>query len=347
VKILWQLFAYSFLLLLSSFIPMNVYATPETSNLGSGVKHSTQVVSQQTEQALSEVVILLVDKNKLEARLKTWPENFDQAKDLSKYTIAVGKELGDKEKEGDNRTPEGIYFTKSLILDFDLPKKYGPRAIPINFPNPVDRKDRKSGHGIWLHGVEHNARIEEANVTEGCVAFYNEDIVELSQWLLPNQGIVVIAEDASKVNQKNDLETVQRLTQDWYRSWAARKIDPYLKHYSQNFRFGSMRIKQFKAYKKRVFKSYKTMTIDNRDMRVMTHPKYAVSIMNQDFNGDDRFISQGRKILYWKRYEDGSWKIFDEQFEKRRLKPINISQKVSAGLLRVKEEPRKVLGSNL
>jgi len=30
---------------------------------------------------------------------------------------------------------------------------YGDGAFPLNYPNDWDRRLRRNGHGIWLHGV--------------------------------------------------------------------------------------------------------------------------------------------------------------------------------------------------
>ena len=51
-----------------------------------------------------------------------------------------------------------------------------PGFYQSTFPNDYDKDLGKTGYGIWLHGVEDDSRIEKANVTEGCVAFYNADI---------------------------------------------------------------------------------------------------------------------------------------------------------------------------
>ena len=149
----------------------------------------------------SQMILLTVDKTKLTASLKTWPTDASAARQLRNFRIAIGKASGDKQVEGDNKTPEGVYFAQGHIDGRGLPERYGAMAIPLDFPNPVDRLQGKTGHGIWLHGVDDDKRIEEAMVTEGCVAFYNPDIARLRNWLKGHQGVVVIAEDATKINE--------------------------------------------------------------------------------------------------------------------------------------------------
>ena len=62
-----------------------------------------------------------------------------------------GRVEGDKQKEGDLKTPEGVYFITQVItqkLDY---MEYGPSAVALNYPNPADRLRKKTGSGIWLH----------------------------------------------------------------------------------------------------------------------------------------------------------------------------------------------------
>lgn len=274
----------------------------------------------------SDMMLLVVDKGRLQANLETWPADPTLAKTLRAFKIAIGKGDGDKEYEGDNKTPEGVYFAQSHRTGAGLPNKYGPLAIPIDFPNPMDQIVGKTGHGIWLHGVEYDARIEEAKVTEGCVAFYNADIEKLSNWMRSHQGVVVIASDTGKVNQPTDVERVKSRTVDWMNAWADRRVDDYMAHYAPDFRYANMNRAAYKDYKGRVFSSYKEMSVTYDNLRVVTHPKYAVAFFNQDFQGDKRFSSIGRKVLYWEKAADGEWYVKREVFENRRFEFVTFSE---------------------
>lgn len=273
----------------------------------------------------ADFIVLLVNKSALTAELRTWPEQFANSKLLKSFKIAIGKSEGDKEFEGDNKTPEGVYFAQLHINGKTLPQKYGTMAIPIDFPNPIDQLKGKTGHGIWLHGVDRDARIEEAKVTEGCVAFYNHDIANLSSWLKSHQGVVVIAEDNKELNRESDLQTIRKQTLDWMQAWANRDVDSYISFFSPSFISGSMKLPDYKEYKTRVFASYKKMTVSYDHLRVISHSKYAISFFNQDFRGDNRFVSDGRKVLYWDRTDDGGWKIVREVFEKRRFEFVTFT----------------------
>lgn len=279
-----------------------------------------------------DLILLTVDKSKLAAELKTLPDVGKSPELIKTFRIAIGKEDGDKEREGDNRTPEGIYFTSTPIDGKTLPQKYGPTAIPIDFPNPIDRFSRKTGHGIWLHGVEKDTRVDQAKVTEGCVAFYNSDIEALRAWLQPDQSIVVIASDASAVNRMEEQKQVEARTREWASAWRERDLERYMSFYSPEFVNGSKNLNSWHHYKRAVFRSYREMKVDFEMVRVITHPKYALSVMNQDFRGDNRFVSIGRKMLYWLRGKDGNWYVTREVFENRKIKPMRFTEAEIANL---------------
>lgn len=285
-------------------------------------------------KAQREMIFLLVDKSKLTADLITMPEDNQQSEHLISFKIAIGKEEGDKMKAGDNRTPEGIYFTQRILNGKALGRKYGPYAIPIDFPNPLDRFLGKTGYGIWLHGVEQDHRIDAAKVTEGCVAFYNADIQSLTQWLVPDQSVVVIAKDANQVNRPETVAKVRQLTQDWIDSWAKRDIERYISLYHESFQAEGRDKKAYYEYKKRVFGSYENMELAMNNIRVFTHDRYAVAVMNQDFNGDNRYRSYGRKILYWQHGDDDQWKLFHEEFDQQPMQFVNLSREKIAQIIK-------------
>jgi L,D-peptidoglycan transpeptidase YkuD (ErfK/YbiS/YcfS/YnhG family) len=99
-----------------------------------------------------------------------------------------GKIEGDKEKEGDMKTPEGVYVITHKItqkLDF---MEYGPHAFALNYPNPVDRLRKKTGSGIWLHSKGKNIT---GLTTRGCLAIDQNKITTLVPLLTPGTPILI------------------------------------------------------------------------------------------------------------------------------------------------------------
>ena len=75
--------------------------------------------------------------------------------------------------------------------------------------------------------------------------------------------------------------------------------------YSSHFKLGKKNKLQYSKYKNKVFSSYNKILINVKDLHIITHNNYAISIVNQDFYGDSHYISKGRKVLYWLRSNHG------------------------------------------
>ena len=99
-----------------------------------------------------------------------------------------GRVEGDKQKEGDLKTPEGVYFITKVItqkLDF---MEYGPYAVALNYPNPADRLRKKTGGGIWLHSKGQKIT---GITTRGCLAIDKGEIMEIAPLLKPGTPVIV------------------------------------------------------------------------------------------------------------------------------------------------------------
>lgn len=107
------------------------------------------------------------------------------------YRIALGgNPEGPKEKQGDKKTPEGIYYIKGRNKNsrFYL-------SLHISYPNEEDIRRAKKmgvspGGNIMIHGLKNDfswmgAAHTQNDWTEGCIAVTNEEIEEIEK-LVPN-----------------------------------------------------------------------------------------------------------------------------------------------------------------
>ncbi len=108
------------------------------------------------------------------------------------YPVAVGKNPGDKQRVGDNRTPTGDFRIVSIenasgwTHDFrdgkgKIAGAYGPWFL---------RLDAKGWKGIGIHGT-HDPASRGTNATEGCIRLSNEDIAELRQYAYRNMPVSI------------------------------------------------------------------------------------------------------------------------------------------------------------
>ena len=120
-----------------------------------------------------------------------------KGKVLQTYKIALGgNPEGPKERQGDNKTPEGTYVIDSRNKD----SRYH-RSLHISYPNEKDKKRAKQrgvspGGDIMIHGIKNGFSWvgdlhKEIDWTKGCIAVTDEEIEEIDT-LAPNGTIVEI-----------------------------------------------------------------------------------------------------------------------------------------------------------
>ncbi|MDJ0908475.1 MAG: L,D-transpeptidase family protein [Woeseiaceae bacterium] len=108
------------------------------------------------------------------------------------FDIALGiQPRGDKQQEGDFRTPEGRY-----ILDSRNPNSEYFLSIHISYPNLEDRREAREmgvspGGAIMVHGQPNTPTRSEAyyrtqDWTNGCIALSNSDMIDM--WLMTGEN---------------------------------------------------------------------------------------------------------------------------------------------------------------
>ncbi|MGA6984891.1 MAG: L,D-transpeptidase family protein [Terriglobales bacterium] len=115
-----------------------------------------------------------------------------QGKELRSYKVALGGEpVGPKTRQGDHRTPEGLY-----VLDSRNQNSHFYKAFHISYPNAQDIAAARKlgvnpGGDIMLHGLpKEYAWVGKAHAlhdwTDGCVAVTDEEMDEI--WKLVRVG---------------------------------------------------------------------------------------------------------------------------------------------------------------
>jgi len=104
------------------------------------------------------------------------------------YRCVTGKQRGDKEKENDDRTPEGIYFNNKTFRDRKI-TVFGDRAFGLNYPDAFDDLDGRGGSGIFVHGT--NRDLTDFS-TNGCLVLDNRDLADLDKRIRFGRTPVII-----------------------------------------------------------------------------------------------------------------------------------------------------------
>jgi len=116
---------------------------------------------------------------------------------IKTYKIALGgNPVGPKERQGDNKTPEGTY-----IIDSRNSNSGYHLSLHISYPNEKDKMRAKEigvspGGDIMIHGIKNGfslvgASHAEVDWTKGCIAVSNQEMEEIYKFV-PNGTTVEI-----------------------------------------------------------------------------------------------------------------------------------------------------------
>lgn len=115
------------------------------------------------------------------------------------HYISIGLGGSGKLREGDLRTPVGIYDIDGFKTDQGLPRLYGSGAFTLDFPNELDRQRGITGSGIWLHGMPHDQLSRPPQDSEGCVVMRNDLITHLRDRINTSTTPVILAQELNWV----------------------------------------------------------------------------------------------------------------------------------------------------
>ena len=107
---------------------------------------------------------------------------YANGKIIKTYRIALGKQpVGDKQKAGDNKTPEGKYM---IIEKRDVGHCKFHRGLLINYPTPAQKSMGKTGSNILIHGLSPKYNYIGKfhwwkDWTAGCMAVTDEEIDQI------------------------------------------------------------------------------------------------------------------------------------------------------------------------
>lgn len=232
-----------------------------------------------------------------------------------KHSAYLGKMNGDKTKEGDLKTPIGIYnLVQKLSKETKLDPFYGPVAFVTSYPNIYDTYRGKNGSGIWIHGLPEQSSRDE--FTKGCIAINNSNIECLDKNIDIEKTILIINDTKIKQDvSKKVLTTILSQLYAWRYAWIYDDIENYLSFYSSEFvKDDGMNFEQFKSYKSRIFSKGERKSIIFNNINVIPYPNTTnlYQITFKEFYRSDSFKFTGDKALIVK-FENNKIQIISEK----------------------------------
>ncbi|EHG5113764.1 murein L,D-transpeptidase [Campylobacter coli] len=261
--------------------------------------------------------VAIVLTNKTDKILRVYSYSDGKIKqDFEQKAIITGL-MGDKQVEGDLKTPVGFYELGRKFNPGD--PYYDPFAFATTYPNLLDKVQGKTGGGIWIHGYPlDGTRLDEFK-TRGCIALFNENLEEFAK-VVQDKKVFAMTEEKEKVRAKK--EDIAALLADlfaWKLAWTDSDINTYLNFYDEKQfkRFDKMKFEQFASMKKSIFSRKEDKKIKFSDINISPYPNvenetmYRISFYEDYYTKNYQF--KGDKILYVKIDSKGKMKILAEQ----------------------------------
>jgi murein L,D-transpeptidase YafK len=250
------------------------------------------------------------------SRLYLYRNDGNRPRLVADYYISIGKRGALKTREGDQKTPIGVYHVTSSLPRQKLGDFYGSGAFPINYPNEWDKRMGRNGHGIWLHGTPSDTYSRPPRASDGCVVLTNADLEALGQHLQLGLTPVIISEDVQwlsqqdwKAERQDFLEHLER----WRADWESRDTERYLGHYSRQFSAGKQDLADWSRHKRQVNGGKAWIKVGLSRMTAFRSPgkeDLMVVTFDQDYRSSN-LSNVSKKRQYWQR-EGKRWRIVYE-----------------------------------
>ncbi|MGZ5032420.1 MAG: L,D-transpeptidase family protein [Usitatibacter sp.] len=262
--------------------------------------------------APSQSHALLVDTSR--SRLFVYANDNGRPRYVTDFYISLGKNGVEKQREGDQKTPLGIYTilsTKERLPDF-----YGPRAFPLSYPNDWDKLNGRKGHGIWFHGTPSETYSRAPWTTDGCVVLTNDDLAKLTRYVDVSRTPVVIGQAIEwREPQRWESERAGFLAafSRWRADWESLDSERYFANYSSHFRSESRDFATWKARKRSVNAGKSWVKVAVGNMSLFAYPDAREMMMvtfEQDYRSNN-LSNRTVKRQYWVR-EGDKWRIVHE-----------------------------------
>jgi len=176
---------------------------------------------------------ILVEKNSQTLYLYSYDGS--SYKQILNTSCSTGKVKGAKIAQGDQKTPEGIYFFDNKYNAKQLAAIYGNGAFSMDFPNSLDRFLQIDGSAIWLHGANKKIKSTDSN---GCIVVDNSILDKLKKYITLKKTPIIVVDKINYIKKKSykkEAEEILSLISKTNNAIESGTYQDYLSCYSSKF----------------------------------------------------------------------------------------------------------------
>ena len=235
---------------------------------------------------------------------------------VADYYVSSGKNGALKDREGDEKTPIGVYHVTESLPQKKLSDFYGSGAFPINYPNEWDRIQGRNGHGIWLHGTPSDTYSRPPRSSNGCVVLANPDLDALARILQVGLTPVIISEEVELLSfddWASERKAFGDQIEQWRADWESLDTERYLSHYSKKFSAPGQDLEAWSRHKRLVNSGKSWIKVKVSNVSMLRDPGKEDLVLvsfDQEYRSSN-LSNTVKKRQYWI-HEDGRWRIVYE-----------------------------------
>ena len=235
---------------------------------------------------------------------------------VADYYVSSGKNGALKVREGDEKTPIGVYHVTESLPRRKLSDFYGSGAFPINYPNEWDRIQGRNGYGIWLHGTPSDTYSRPPRSSNGCVVLANPDLDALARILQVGSTPVIISEEVELLSLDewaSERKAFGGQLEQWRADWESLDTERYLSHYSKKFSAQGQDLEGWSRHKRQVNSGKSWIKVKVSNVSMLRDPgkeRLVLVSFDQEYRSSN-LSNTVKKRQYWI-HEDGRWRIVYE-----------------------------------
>jgi len=290
---------------------------------GSSPAHLDKYPANVLFLADEQPYVILVDQ--LNSRIYVYRNEGGDLQLETDYFITIGLKGYGKQKRGDQKTPIGVYHVTRYIDGGELPDLYGEGAFPINYPNAWDKRKKRTGGGIWIHGTPSYTYNRSPWASDGCIVVSNPDFLHIDKYIRPGLHTpVVVTKQVNWLSRDEWLrqrKQVMQLFSGWLVDWESLDHERYRRYYSRSELNAYGRdFKSWDGHKRWINRKKTWINVEYSNLNVFAYPgedNLMLMQYEQSYRSNNLSVDSPKE-LYWRKNGE-NWQIV---FEGDRSYPV-------------------------